>query len=149
MNVSTEPSSQEQIKRVVNSTSVVSAALGVVLSPIPFADEIMLLPVYGFMAARIGRLHGLGVRQVPWRPMAAAAVTGLCARAALNAPFAFMPGVAAVMNATSAAALTQLLGGYMERTCACPERATRLSLRELTDALKQRVRRAPSGSGPT
>lgn len=106
-----------RIKRVVLRTTVASAALGVVLSPIPLADELVLLPVYGLMATRIGRAHGLGLTSVPWRPIFAAVAAGLASRAAVNVAFAFIPGVAAVANAVSAAALTQALGSFTDTAC--------------------------------
>ena len=107
----------DEVKKIVLQTSIASAALGVVLSPIPFADELILVPVYGIMAARIGKAHGLGVADVPWKPIAAAIGAGLASRAALNAAFAFIPGVAAAANAVSAAALTRVLGGYADTAC--------------------------------
>jgi uncharacterized protein (DUF697 family) len=105
------------VQTIVLQTSVASAALGVVLSPIPFADELLLVPVYGVMAARIGSAHGLGVTEIPWKPIAGAIVAGLASRAAVNATVGFIPGVAAIANAVSAAALTRLLGAYADRAC--------------------------------
>jgi uncharacterized protein (DUF697 family) len=108
---------ETRVKSVIFQTSVASAALGVVLSPIPFADELLLVPIYGVMAARIGRAHGLGVTALPWKPIGGAIAAGLAARAAANAAFAFIPGVAAAANAVSAAALTRVLGGYVDTAC--------------------------------
>lgn len=106
-----------RVKRVILETSIASAALGVVLSPIPFADELILVPVYGVMAARIGKAHGLGLGDVPWRPIVASITAGLASRAALNVAFAFIPGVAAAANAISAAVLTRTLGRYVDSVC--------------------------------
>ena len=107
----------EQVDKIVWQTSVGAAVLGVVLSPIPFADELVLVPVYGVMAARIGKVRGLGLAAVPWKPVGAAIAGGLAARAAANAAFAFIPGVAAAANAVSAAALTRVLGTYTHGLC--------------------------------
>ncbi len=104
----------KQVSRVIWQTTVASAALGVVLSPIPLADELLLVPIYGAMAFRIGRAREVPVTQVPWRPIGTAIFAGLAARAAANVGFAFIPGVAAVANAISAVALTKLLGGYTD-----------------------------------
>jgi uncharacterized protein (DUF697 family) len=54
------------VQRIVDQSSAVAAGLGVLLSPIPLADEALLLPVLGTMAVRIGRAHGLGWRELPW-----------------------------------------------------------------------------------
>lgn len=104
-------------KKIVWQTTLVSAALGAVLSPIPFADELVLVPVYGVMAARIGKVHGLGLMQVPWRPIAGAITAGLATRAALNVVVAFIPGLAAISNAVSATLLTRRLGLYADTVC--------------------------------
>ncbi len=109
--------SDERVKSVVMQTSVFSAALGAVLSPIPFADELVLVPVYGVMAARIGRARGLDLKSVPWKPIAGAITAGLAARAAFNVTVAFIPGVAAVSNAITAALLTRAIGGYADSVC--------------------------------
>src|ERR1700744_968792 len=96
----------KQVKSVIMQTTVASVALGVILSPIPLADELLLVPIYGVMSARIGKARGISVLAVPWRPIGTAVLAGLAARAAANVGFAFLPGVAAVANAISAAALT-------------------------------------------
>jgi hypothetical protein len=97
----------------------------------------MLLPVYGVMSARIGAARGLSLRELPWRPIAAATVAGLGARAALNVAFAFIPGVAAVANALSGAALTRLLGRYVDEACLDPANAAPLGVKEITEMLRQ------------
>ena len=104
----------KKVQGVIWKTTIASAALGVVLSPIPLADELLLVPIYGVMTARIGKARGKGITAVPWRPIGTAIVAGLAARAAANVGFAFVPGVAAVANAISAAALTKLLGEYAD-----------------------------------
>ena len=104
-------------KVVVRATGLTSMALGVVLSPIPLADEIMLVPIYGGMATAIGVVHGVAPWALPWRKVGRAVVGGLVVRAAANIGFAFVPGVAAVANAISAAVLTEVLGRYIDGLC--------------------------------
>lgn len=125
------------VDKVIRRTSVLSAALGVVLSPIPLADELLLLPIYGFMARRIGREHGLPSKQVPWRPITATAIAGLAARAAVNVTVAYIPGVAAVANAVSAVALTRFLGRYVDAACADPSGARAFSMQEILVTLRK------------
>src|SRR3954466_12477110 len=98
------------VRRVITRTSVVGFGLGVILSPIPLADELLLFPVYAVMTARIAKHHGLSFREIAWKPILSTAAAGLAARAAINVTVSFIPGVAAVANAVSAAALTQLMG---------------------------------------
>jgi uncharacterized protein (DUF697 family) len=137
----TEPS--PEVRTVIRKTSIVGFGLGVVLSPIPLADEILLLPVYAWMTAKIGAQHGLSLRKIAWRPITSTVVAGLAARAAINVTVSFVPGVAAVANAVSAAALTQLLGHYVDGACADPAGAKAMNMSSFVDELKRRVSRTP------
>lgn len=125
-----------EISRVIHRTSAAAAAVAAVLSPVPMADEVVLLPVFGYLATRIGRAHGLAVRELPWSPLARTAATGLVARATLNLAVAFIPGVAAVANASSAAALTEWFGRYADRACADPANATPAPMGEIFAQLR-------------
>jgi uncharacterized protein (DUF697 family) len=119
------------VQRIVDRSSVVAAGLGVVLSPFPFVDEALLLPVLGAMTIRIGRAHGLGWRELPWKAIAKTAVGGLAARATLNLGVSYIPLVAAAANAASAATLTGAFGAYADRTCDHPAAAHSETLDEL------------------
>ena len=108
---------KSSVKVVVRATGLTSMVLGVVLSPIPLADEIMLVPIYGGMAVGIAGANGVSLFALPWRKVGGAIVGGLVVRAAANIGFAFVPGVAAVANAVSAAVLTEVLGRYIDGLC--------------------------------
>ena len=110
----------DAVRSCVRTASVVSALLGAVLSPVPMADEVALVPVYGLLALRIGHIHNLKARDIPWRPIGLTVVAGLAARATVNLGFGFVPGVAAIANAVSAVALTELVGRYVDSVCANP-----------------------------
>ncbi len=110
--------------KILRTTTWVSAATAVVLSPIPFADEVVLFGVYAGMSVSIGKKYALSARDVPWRSIAKRTALGLAARAAVSGLVGFIPGVAAVANAVSAAALTHRLGRFIEGECEA--RATEL-----------------------
>jgi uncharacterized protein (DUF697 family) len=140
----TEPTTdaERDVARAIRRASLTAAALGVVLSPVPLADELALLPVYGVMTAQIARYRGVGLRRVPWRPLAVTAVTGLAARAAVNLTVSYIPIVAAVANAASGMALTQFLGRYVDTACMTARHGgeTRpLTLEDLKTAFKGRA----------
>jgi uncharacterized protein (DUF697 family) len=145
------------VQRIVDQSSVVAAGLGVVLSPLPLADEALLLPLLGTMTVRIGHVHGLGWRELPWRAVTKTAIGGLAARAAVNLGVAYVPLVAAAANAVSAAALTGAFGAYADRACARPAEAhsetldeLKIDARELADRWRRvcsRGTRAPGAEG--
>jgi hypothetical protein len=126
----------DRIRKLVARTSYVTGAIAVVLSPIPLADEIAFLPVFGVMASRIAKSHGLAMRDVPWRPIAATTVAALAARATVNVAVSYIPGVAAVANAVSAVTVTRLLGSYVDGACAEPGTARALSVKEIVTRMK-------------
>jgi uncharacterized protein (DUF697 family) len=129
-----------EVSRIINRTSVATMAIAALLSPVPLADELVFVPVYGFMAARIGRQHGIAFGEMPWRPIVATTLAALGARAAVNVTVSYIPGVAAVANALSAAAITQLLGAYIDTTCDDPSAARALTVHEIGAHIKEKLR---------
>src|SRR5580658_1697252 len=128
---------EQKVKRTIRNTSIFSAALGVVLSPIPLVDELLLLPTYGVMTTRIAKHRGLTRAAIPWKPVMATAVAGLAARAAVNVTVSYIPGVAAVANAVSAVALTQFFGRYVDAACCDPTSARAFSMKEILATLRK------------
>jgi uncharacterized protein (DUF697 family) len=129
---------QEEVERVIRRTSILTAALGVILSPIPLADELLLLPIFGLMTTRIGKQHGLTSRGIPWKPVGATAVAGLAARAAINVTVSYIPGIAAAANAVSAIALTQFFGRYVDGVCDDPLNARAISMQEIISTIRSK-----------
>jgi uncharacterized protein (DUF697 family) len=135
----------EEVARHIRGASIAAAVLGVVLSPIPLADEIVLLPVFGVLTAKIARTRGVGVRAVPWRPIAVTAVAGLGARAAVNVTVSYIPVVAAAANAASGVLLTRLLGRYVDTACRTAQsggETAPMSLKDIADAIRPKPRAA-------
>ncbi|MBN9161610.1 MAG: hypothetical protein BGO98_34910 [Myxococcales bacterium 68-20] len=131
--------SSESAMRAVGGASVAAAGVAVMLSPIPLADELALLPVYAWLTARIAHARGRRVRDLPGGPLAKAALVGLGVRAALNAPLAGVPGVAAAMNAATAVGLTQIYAACVDHVCREPE-AKHIGVRDILAALRARGR---------
>ena len=128
-----------EIGKSIHRTAFVCAGLGALLSPIPLVDELLLFPIYGGLAARIGNHHGLALSAVPWKPVLRTALNGLLARAGLNLAVSFIPGVALVANAASAAFLTEVFGRWADSACADPAGARPVGVRELAVMLKERL----------
>jgi len=133
----------DAVRKLLGRTSVVAGTIAVVLSPIPLADEIVFVPVFGVMASRIGKAHGLAFADLPWKPIATTTLAALAARATMNLAVSYIPGVAAVANAVSAVTLTHVLGNYVDDACADPAAARPLGVRELATRLKDAIARRP------
>ena len=125
-----------ETRRLVHKTSLIDAAIAVVLSPIPLLDEVIFVPVLGVLGGKIAKRHGLTRAQTPWRPMLATAVTGLAARAALNSTVAAVPFVSAAVGGATAAVLTETVGDAFDVMCRDPAHARALPLREALDRLR-------------
>ncbi len=130
----------DDVQKLVKRTSYLTAAIAVALSPVPLADEVAFLPVFGVMTSRIGKARGLAAKQIPWRPIAGTALAALAARATINVSVSYVPGVAAVANAVSAVAVTRLLGSYIDDACADPAAARSLSVKDIAAKIKEALR---------
>lgn len=107
-------------RQLIRRSAWGSAALAAALSPVPFADELLLAPFYAWATRRMAHLHEVPLQHLPLADLARTAAIGLGVRAGLNAGVAFVPGVAALMNAATAALLTHLYLDEVDRTCSSP-----------------------------
>ncbi len=130
----------DEVRTAVHRAAGAAAVIAAALSPVPLADEIALLPVFGGLAARVARARGLPVRSVPWRAVAVTTASGLAARATLNLAVAFIPGVAAVANAASAVALMEYFGHWVDGACEQPANAKGVGVKTMFDSLRASVR---------
>lgn len=124
--------------RAIRRASTAAAGISVVLSPIPLADELALVPLYAWLTLRIARVSGKTAKEIPWRPLAKTAFVGLVIRGGIDATVAAIPGVAAVINASTAVALTEIYGACVDYVCHDPSPTTTLGFREIVEALRTR-----------
>jgi uncharacterized protein (DUF697 family) len=127
------------VSKTVHRTTLATSVIAVILSPIPLADELVFLPMYGVLASKIGRAHGLTLGKIPWKPVMKTAMAALAARAAVNVGVSYIPGVAAVANAITAAALTEFFGRYVDTTCADPGAAQTLTMKQVLETLRREL----------
>jgi uncharacterized protein (DUF697 family) len=126
----------DAVRSTIHKTSAATAVIGAVLSPLPLVDELVLAPVLAVLAKRIAGHHGLAASAMPWRAIARTGVNGLVARAVANLAVSYIPGVAAVANAATAALLTELVGAYVDEACADPEKAQPLGVKAIVERLR-------------
>jgi uncharacterized protein (DUF697 family) len=105
------------VRVAVHGSSGAAAGIAALLSPLPLADELALLPLYGLLAVHIGRAHELKLADMPWKPIARTALGGLAVRAAASVAGSWVPGVAALVNAVTAIALTEVVGRSVDSAC--------------------------------
>jgi uncharacterized protein (DUF697 family) len=142
------------VERIVDQSSAAAAGLAVVLSPFPLVDEALMLPLLGTMSVRIGHVHGLGWKDLPWKALTITAAGGLVARATVTLGVSYLPFIAAAANAASGAALTGAFGAYADRVCAHPADAhaetldeLKVDVRELANRWRRLCTRPPRAAG--
>jgi uncharacterized protein (DUF697 family) len=97
-----------EAEKVVHTTSLIAALTAALLSPIPFADEVALPPIWALMALKLARLSER--RALTFKELLRVAGPVLAARAVGNLATSWIPGVAAAVNAVTAAAATNHVG---------------------------------------
>jgi uncharacterized protein (DUF697 family) len=127
-----------KVKKIIRRTTISTAVVAAVFSPIPLLDEILLFPMHMRMARRIAKATGLKFMQTPWRALAKTAVSGLIARGILNLAVAHLPGVAMVVNASTGVALTQFYGRYALAACEDPASAKAITVKEIVALMRAR-----------
>jgi soluble P-type ATPase/uncharacterized protein (DUF697 family) len=135
---------ERAVRKQIHATSLTAATACAVLSPVPMADEMALFFLHLELSRRIGSQHGLPVRRIPWRPILRTALNGLLARAVVQLPTTWVPGVAAVVSSTTGAALTELLGHYVDGVCRAPLQARAIKLKDFALEMRRILRIARS-----
>jgi len=137
------------VRAKTTAAAVTAGLTAAALSPLPMADELALLAVYVDLTRRIADSHGLALAAVPWRPILRTIVNALLVRATMMLPLSFVPGVATVLSSTTAAALTRILGRYIDAACRCPGQAAPIGVQEMAAQLRRLVRKVPEAKSGT
>lgn len=138
------------ITRTIRRASVAAAGISVVFSPVPLVDELVLAVMYTWVTVSVAHARGKPVREVPWGPLAKTALVGLVVRGGIDAPAGQIPGLTALVNATTAVALTRIYGACIDYACTRPPEATGFGPRDVLAAIRAgRARRSSAASSPT
>jgi uncharacterized protein (DUF697 family) len=133
--------SRDDVARAIRAASIAAAGISGVRSPVPLADELALVPVYAWLTVRVARARGKTTQEVPWSPLAKTAFVGLLVRGGIDVTVAPIPGVAAVINASTAVALTVIYGACVDHVCDAASATKTLGWRDVLAALRARATR--------
>jgi uncharacterized protein (DUF697 family) len=107
-------------RQLTTPYSIATAIVSFVMQPIPAADELAVVPMHYWFAAKMAKAHGVRRRDLPWRSIQKIIWYGAGVRLGANFSVGFVPVVGAFANAVTAAALTEYLADWLDTYLANP-----------------------------
>ncbi|AQP52758.1 hypothetical protein CBF34_04285 [Vagococcus penaei] len=102
----------KEAKKIIHTAAVAAGGVGV--TPIPFADSVILLPIQTAMIVKLYRLNNKKVSAGTKKGIVTSLTVSTIGKGIAGNLFKFFPGVGTVtggvMNATVAVALTEMIG---------------------------------------
>ena len=98
---------------IIHSASAAAAAVGGGLAQGPGSDNILITPIQMTMAISLGKVFGINLDQSTAKAAVASAAAATIGRAASQALIGWIPGIGNIINATTAAAITEAIGWIM------------------------------------
>lgn len=100
---------------IIHSASAAAAAVGGGLAQIPTSDNVIITPIQLTMAVSLGKVFGITLDQCAAKAAVASAAAATVGRTASQVLVGWLPGVGNVLNATTAAAITEAIGWIMAK----------------------------------
>ena len=100
---------------IIHSASAAAAAVGGGLAQVPTSDNLLITPIQLGMAVSLGKVFGITLDQSAAKAAVAGAVATTVGRAASQVLIGWIPGVGNVINATTAATVTEAIGWIMAK----------------------------------
>lgn len=98
---------------IIHANSVAAAAIGGGLAQVPMSDNLLITPIQATMAIELGKVFGVFIEQSWAKAMVASAAATLVGRSASQVLVGWIPGVGNIINATTAATITEAIGWIM------------------------------------
>ena len=95
---------------IIHGASTLAAGVGTGLAQIPLSDNAVITPIQVAMVTALGTVFGLEITGVMGRAAVASAIAGTVGRMISQVLVGWVPGVGNVVNASTAAALTEAIG---------------------------------------
>lgn len=108
---------------IIHSASVAAAAIGGGLAQVPASDSLIITPIQLTMAVSLGKVFEITLDQSVAKAAVASAAAGTVGRTTSQILIGWIPGVGNIINAITAATITEVIGWIMakefesERTC--------------------------------
>lgn len=100
---------------IIHSASAAAAAVGGGLAQAPGSDNLVITPVQLTMAVSLGKIFGITLDQSAAKAAVASAAAATVGRTASQVLIGWIPGVGNIINATTAATITEAIGWIMAK----------------------------------
>lgn len=100
---------------IIHSASAAAAAAGAGLAQIPASDTVIITPIQVAMAVSLAQVFGITLEKSAAKASVASATAAKLGRTASQVFLAWLPGIGNVVNAATAAGLTEAVGWIMAR----------------------------------
>ena len=98
---------------IIHSASVAAAAIGGGLAQVPTSDNLLITPIQVTMAISLGKVFGIDLDQSAAKAAVSSAAAAGIGRATSQVLIGWIPGVGNIINATTAATITEAIGWIM------------------------------------
>ena len=98
---------------IIHTASAAAAAVGAGLAQIPTSDNLIITPIQLGMAISLGKVFGITLDQSAAKAAVASAAAATVGRAASQVFTGWFLGVGNIINAATAASLTETVGWIM------------------------------------
>jgi uncharacterized protein (DUF697 family) len=95
---------------IIHTASAAAAAVGGGLAQIPGSDNAVIIPIQVAMTISLGQVFGISFTESAARAALATAATSLVGRTISQILIGWLPGVGNIINASTAAAITEATG---------------------------------------
>lgn len=101
---------KKQCSRIIHTASSAAAAVGAGLAQIPGSDNALITPIQLTMTISLGKVFGMELEESAAKAAIASAVGASIGRTISQFLIGWIPGFGNVVNATTAASVTEAIG---------------------------------------
>lgn len=98
---------------IIHTASAAAAAVGGGLAQVPTSDNLIITPIQATMAISLGQVFGIALDRSAATAAVASASAAMVGRAASQMLIGWIPGVGNIINAVTAATITEAIGWIM------------------------------------
>lgn len=98
---------------IIHTASAVAGVVGAGLAQVPTSDNLVITPIQLTMAVSLGKVFGISLDQSAAKAAIASAAAATVGRATSQVLVGWIPGVGNIINASTAAAITEAIGWIM------------------------------------
>jgi uncharacterized protein (DUF697 family) len=100
----------QKVHGVIHTASLASAGVGAGLAQIPGSDAAVLVPLQTTMIIGIAHVHGIGLDKAGAASLLLTFTATMAGRAVSQLLVGWLPGIGNIINASTAAGLTEAIG---------------------------------------